>query len=310
MSTTSLLVRPRCRNRPSGPTASATCETKAMTSWSVVASISLIRSDVHDRAGLDDRERIGRDQATTDLGPADGDLHLEHRARTGPARTRRRPSPGACSGGSTDGLQAAAPASGRQVGGDVAATVQAVPGDRVRGALGRGSGRRRGPRPGPPRSAPGRRSSRSRRRPGAPRSRRGRRAHPRRRAASRPLDRVPAARVVRVAPRPPGRCPRRHRASPGPAAGASSGRRPVRGGEEQRAKVGASTRGRIDLRLRVAQADVDLEQDRAVVRQHEARVQEARGSGCRGGPSRRGSAGGRSRGSPRPPASSRSGSGE
>jgi hypothetical protein len=44
VSTTSLLVRPRWSHRPSGPTVSATCETKATTSWSVVRSISAIRS--------------------------------------------------------------------------------------------------------------------------------------------------------------------------------------------------------------------------------------------------------------------------
>ena len=44
MSTTSLLVRPRWRYRPSGPTVSATCDTKAMTSWSVVRSISAMRA--------------------------------------------------------------------------------------------------------------------------------------------------------------------------------------------------------------------------------------------------------------------------
>ena len=44
VSTTSLLVSPRWRKRPSAPTVSATCDTNAMTSWSVVASISAIRS--------------------------------------------------------------------------------------------------------------------------------------------------------------------------------------------------------------------------------------------------------------------------
>ena len=41
---TSLLVSPRWRNRPSGPTDSATWLTKATTSWSVVRSISAMRS--------------------------------------------------------------------------------------------------------------------------------------------------------------------------------------------------------------------------------------------------------------------------
>src|SRR5450756_467355 len=44
VSTTSLLVRPRWRKRPSGPTDSATWLTNAITSWSVVFSISAIRS--------------------------------------------------------------------------------------------------------------------------------------------------------------------------------------------------------------------------------------------------------------------------
>jgi hypothetical protein len=44
VSTTSLLVSPKCRKRPSGPTVSATWLTNAITSWSVVRSISAIRS--------------------------------------------------------------------------------------------------------------------------------------------------------------------------------------------------------------------------------------------------------------------------
>ena len=44
MSTTSLLVSPRWRYRPSGPIVSATWLTNAITSWSVVFSISAIRS--------------------------------------------------------------------------------------------------------------------------------------------------------------------------------------------------------------------------------------------------------------------------
>jgi hypothetical protein len=44
VSTTSLEVRPRWRYRPSGPTVSATWLMNAITSWSVVCSISAIRS--------------------------------------------------------------------------------------------------------------------------------------------------------------------------------------------------------------------------------------------------------------------------
>ena len=47
VSSTSEEVMPWCRKRASGPTTSATCVRKAITSWRVVRSISSMRSGFH-----------------------------------------------------------------------------------------------------------------------------------------------------------------------------------------------------------------------------------------------------------------------
>ena len=83
VSTTSLLVRPRCRNRPSGPTVSATWLTKAMTSWSVVRSISAIRSTSTRARDSRASSASAGDQAARRLDAGDGQLHPEHRAEPG-----------------------------------------------------------------------------------------------------------------------------------------------------------------------------------------------------------------------------------
>ena len=302
----------RCRRRrcwsargggsgPPGPTVSATWLTKAMTSWSVVRSISAIRSTSTRGARLERRERLGRDRARARPGRGRPRARPGASPRSGPARTRSRPSRRACSGGSSGrpGDGRAAPSS--------ADVVPALDARRTRSGRprrrpprrGRGEVRappddRQDPAAGGPQRAVG-----VARRPGMEDERPGRRG------ASRPVDRVAASRRVRIARRPRARSrPRRpgrvgSRAPVERRAAGCAGRSP-RAAASSSGPSATASRGRIDLGLRVAEAGVALEQDRAVGGQHQPGVQRATERACRAGPARRGSAGGSARRGRRP----------
>ncbi len=210
VSTTSLLVSPRWRKRPSGPTVSATWLTNAMTSWSVVCSISAIRStSTRARASMATRALAGTRPRRT-CARAHGDLDLEHplEARlVGPERAHlgervaadHRPAPGLA--GRLRNSRGAGEHGGadRQVCGDVPPALHPGPGDGIGGPLGGGAGGRHvramadtaSTRPPFVREAP---LGRWRATVPAWNTR-----APVRRLAD-PVDRVAAARVARVAP--------------------------------------------------------------------------------------------------------------
>ena len=276
VSTTSLLVRPRWRKRPSGPTVSATWLTNAMTSWSVVCSISAIRStSTRARASMR-RERVGRDEAAAGLGAGDRELDPEHRLEAGllgpdrahlgqrVARDHRR-------GSDRHRRRRARPMSWRRC--------EPVERDRRprRARRRRARPRRSGPAADDREDPAAVRLERRRRRrvagPGvedecarAPR-------------ASRPVDRGRRG-AGRPGSPPPARTIADGRARAGPARRRRAARPTGPSGRRGRPRAGAARarrprRGRIDLRLGVAEAGVALEQDRAVGGQHQPGVERA-----------------------------------
>ena len=97
VSTTSVDVRPRWRKRPSSPSVSATDDTNAMTSCFTSASISCMRATFDARVASQRARRIGRDLAARGQLVDQRQLDLEPALRAAPPRTRRAPSPAACS---------------------------------------------------------------------------------------------------------------------------------------------------------------------------------------------------------------------
>ena len=272
-----------------------------MTSWSVVRSISAIRSTSTRARVLERGERVGRDEPAAGLRAGDRELDPEHRLEARLRRTRSRPSRRACSGGSSDrpGERRVAAASSRRCRG---------------GAAGRPSGSR--PRPVPPgrarRVRSGPRPTTASTRPPAVRTRavgvdggagvedqRAGRAPP----SSRPVDRVAAARRVRVAGRGEDDRDRRARERPGAArpraraAGDAPRQVAARRGQQQRPERHGQPR-QDRLRLGIAEAGVALEEDRVRRRSASGRRRARRGTGSRAGPARRGSGGGTPRRAP------------
>ena len=138
----------------------------------------------------------------------------------------------------------------------------------------RGPRRGRGPRPTTVRTRP---PSVSEPPPARPTCRRGRRARRRPRALVEPVDRVAARRRRRVARAPPGRSPTAaRRAGSGPAEPGAAARAGAPSAAASRSGPSGDGEPRQDgLRLRVAEADVELEQARAVGGQHQAGVEGA-----------------------------------
>ena len=239
-----------------------------MTSWSVVRSISAMRSTSTLAARLDGRERVGRDLAAPGLGAGDRELDAEHRLEArlvGPDRAHlgQRVAPD----------HAPRPGRGDRDPADVVAALAAVEGHDARRP-------RRRRRAAASRSAP--RPTTVRTRPPAVRPCRRHptvvpawnTSAPAVRGGVQPVDRVAAPRRVRVAGRgqhdPDGRAGQRRQGS------ISVGRasRP-RAAASSNGPSGAGQARQEDLRLRVAEARVALEQTGAVGGQHQAGVQRA-----------------------------------
>ena len=247
-----------------------------MTSWSVVRSISAMRSTSTRAARLDRGERLGRDQAAGGLRAGDRELDPQHllearlvgpdRAHLGQRVARDHRTPRAAPAAQSGRCRAAAGCPGAWIA--------------VRGRASAASrAPRRGPAPRPTtvRTRPpavARSPSASRRVPAwktsAPVARARRRA---------PRSGRPRA-ARRGSRRPPGRSRRSPRA--GPAAGRRAARPDRHAARQVAARRGEQERPERDgqprqdrLRLRVAEAGVALEQARAVGGEHQAGVQRA-----------------------------------
>ena len=288
---------------PSAPTVSATWLTKAMTSWSVVRSISAIRSTSTRARVSSGSERLGGDEAATGLRAGDRELDPEHRLEPRLVRPDR-----AHLGERVAADHRAAPAS------EVPAW-QRHPSRRCRGdAAGPPSGRRPRPfrlvarrRSGPARVRP--RRARARRRSGSCRRRRRRSRHGRPGRPSRRPRRGP--RSHRHGAARPGSPPPRGRSRPwhpgAPGGARPPDRAPARRGPGRHARPrAAAARG-----PRPAAAGPPASRDRRTGRctragpgrrrSASARRRARHGTGSRVGPARRGSGGG----TPRPAPGSR-----
>ncbi len=255
-----------------------------MTSWSVVCSISAIRSTSTRRARLERRERLGRDQAARGLGAGDRQLDPEHRlepGRLGPDRAHL--------GERVAADHRGAPGCGRRrrrCEADVVAALDAGEGDRVGGRLGRGrAAARSGPRPTTERTRP----PAVRTVPSGPMVGAGVEDE---RAVGRghveAVDRVavsearPGSRRSRARSRPSRPGTAGSRAVGEPECPGGAGQLAAGGGQQERPERDGQARQE-RLRLGVAEAGVALEQDRAVVGQHQAGVQRATERGAAAG---------------------------
>ena len=279
-----------------------------MTSWSVVRSISAIRSTSMRARVLERGERVGRDLAARGLGARRPPARRGASPRTGRCRTRSRPSRGACSAriiarsGGHGWRRRRRPMSWRRW----------RPGAWIRSAAavgGRRAPRRRRARDRRPQDAAAGRPIADR--PSSRRVPAWKISAPRRRGVVEALDRVARARLAGIArgrqhdrdgragrrgSRPPARRP--SAAARSPRAAASSSGPSGDGKPRQDACVSGSPKPR-----------VALEQDSGRRRSASGRRRARHGTGCRGGPARPGWAGGSARGAS-PAASDRSGSGQ
>ena len=267
--------------------------------------------DVDARARLEGGEGIGRDLATRGLGAGDRELDPEHGLEPGGVRPDRAHL-GERVARDHRAATAATGAIGAGAGADVVAALEAR-----RSGSGRRRRRRGSRRPRQVRAATddrqdpaaGRAQRARRRRAPCPRGRRALRVAA---AVVEAVDPVAALRRVGVARRrQDDRRPARRGASAGvrrEPGRASAGARSPRAAASRSGPRAHGKPRQDGLGLGVAEAGVALEQDRAVVGEHQARVQRATERACRAGPARPGSAGGSvDAGSRRRPSSGRSG---